>query len=123
MTSSFKKSERLCHRAIVDKVFAEGSSVKQFPFLLVFYQGPELNEPFQIAMSVPKRRVKHAVDRNRLKRKMREAFRLNKNQFIPQIKNPTAAVLVYMDQEDRPLVELERKICVLFERFVQDQGK
>ncbi len=123
MTSTFQKKERLCHRAIVDKVFAEGSSVKKYPFLLVWYQGPEVKEPFQIAMSVPKRRVKFAVNRNRLKRKMREAFRKNKHTFIDQVGKPTAAVLVYLDQEDRPLIEMERKICVLFERFVQDQGK
>ncbi len=124
MSPAFRKNERLCSRQIIDKLFSGGKSVKQFPFHLVWYSGPEVIHPFQIAISVPRRCIHRAVRRNKVKRKMREAFRLHKNEWLASLKHPTAAMLVYLDSKDRPLEEMERKICLLFERFKEEeQGK
>lgn len=123
MSPTFRKNERLTAPQVMEKLFSEGQSVKQYPFRLHWYSGPEVTQPFQVALSVPKRKVHRAVRRNRIKRKMREAYRLHKEEWLGQVQQPTAAMIVYLDSEDRPLEELERKICVLFERFLRQQAE
>lgn len=84
---TFKKSERLNSKIIIDKLFAGGnSSMAAFPLRVVFMSIPldEVPEtmcdvPASILISVPKKRFHHAVDRNRMKRLVREAYRTNKS--------------------------------------------
>lgn len=83
---TFKKSERLNSKIIIDKLFAGGnSSMAAFPLRVVFMsipldEAPETmcDVPASILISVPKKRFHHAVDRNRMKRLVREAYRTNK---------------------------------------------
>lgn len=84
---TFKKSERLNSKIIIDKLFAGGnSSMAAFPLRVVFMsipldEAPETmcDVPASILISVPKKRFHHAVDRNRMKRLVREAYRTNKS--------------------------------------------
>ena len=76
---TFTKEERLCNKKLIDELFHNGSSFLCYPFKaswLVVTQPPKY--PAQIVFSVSKRRFKRAVDRNLIKRRMREAYRLNK---------------------------------------------
>lgn len=83
---TFKKSERLNSKLIIDKLFAGGnSSMAVFPLRVVYMRVPAdeapdtMNDvPVSILVSVPKKRFHHAVDRNRMKRLVREAYRTNK---------------------------------------------
>ena len=80
---TFKKEERLCNKKLIDGLYHSGSSFLCYPFkvswLLVAH-----NEHIctQILFSVAKKRFKKAVDRNLVKRRMREAYRLNKQQLL-----------------------------------------
>ena len=90
MNNGLTKTERLTSQLVIDKLFAGGNaSMAAFPLRIVYMQ-MEKQEGFQqldgvqqppvsILVSVPKKRFRHAVDRNRMKRLVREAYRLNKH--------------------------------------------
>ncbi len=82
MAETFTKAERLCSQKLIDQLFAGGNaSIAAFP-LRAIYRLSERKEgdaaPVAVLMSVPKKRLHRAVDRNRMKRQMREAYRHNK---------------------------------------------
>ena len=87
MPYALTKSERLTSQLVIEKIFAGGNaSMAAFPLRIVYMQmekqgGEEVTgEPLaSILVSVPKKRFRHAVDRNRMKRLIREAYRLNKH--------------------------------------------
>ncbi|UIR56485.1 ribonuclease P protein component [Sphingobacterium sp. SRCM116780] len=82
--NTFKKEERLCSVKLIDLLFHKGSSFVCYPYRIVFYSPKEDsnttldNSSSQVILSVSKRRFKRAVDRNVMKRRMRECFRLQK---------------------------------------------
>ncbi|HET9055119.1 MAG TPA: ribonuclease P protein component [Cyclobacteriaceae bacterium] len=76
-TFSFPKSERLYKKKDIQELFDKGSSFYVYPFR-VFVQKNETHDTNQVLFSVSKKNFKKAVDRNLIKRRMREAFRLNK---------------------------------------------
>ncbi len=75
---TLSKSERICGYHLIEQIFSkkEGGSFSDFPIRLVYYPSVDGNK---ILVSVPKRHFKHAVDRNRIKRQVREAYRKNKS--------------------------------------------
>ncbi len=85
---TFKKSERLSSQKDIKELFANGSSFYLYPFKVV-YSLAGSGASHKVLFSVPKRVFKRAVDRNLLKRRMREAYRLHKHQLQiqPQILN------------------------------------
>ncbi len=80
---TFTKEERLCNKKLIDELFRNGSSFLCYPFKVSWLNILEEQAfPAQVLFSVPKKRYKRAVDRNLLKRRMREAYRLNKTHFL-----------------------------------------
>ena len=81
MDQSFKKSERLCHVKVIESLFDRknnlNKSLSAYPLLMI-YQFEEEERLPKVLFSVPKRKFKRAVDRNLLKRRLKEAYRLNK---------------------------------------------
>jgi len=79
MNFSFKKEEKLCSKKRIDKLFSEGNSFLSFPLKIIFQETSlQTNSPVQAGFSVGKRSFKLAVHRILIKRKIREAYRLNK---------------------------------------------
>ena len=79
---TFSRDERLKSVKLIKELFKKGKSIFQFPIKLVYIPIPEDNDLVvknQFAISVPKKRFKKAVDRNRIKRLLREALRHNKH--------------------------------------------
>lgn len=77
MKNTFKKAERLSKKKLIEELFAKGSYFYLAPFKVVYLEEPT-SQYHQVLISVPKRIFKKAVTRNLLKRRIREAYRLNK---------------------------------------------
>ncbi len=77
---TFKKSERLSSKKDIQELFNNGSSFYLYPFKVITLPA-DTSKLHQVLFSVPKRLFKRAVDRNLLKRRMREAYRLNNSEL------------------------------------------
>jgi ribonuclease P protein component len=98
---SFKKAERLCSKKQIEKLFSEGNSFLFYP-LKVVYADIDFPEPFpaKTAFTVSKKRFNKAVQRNLIKRRMREAYRLNKHLLILDENSSNKAVFfIYIGKE------------------------
>jgi len=83
---TFHKEERLCSQKIIGELFTSGDSFLAYPLKVVFLKTDSAQaHPLQAAFTVSKRNFKRAVKRNLLKRRMREAYRLNKSGFYNEI--------------------------------------
>ena len=123
--STFKKRERLVSRKQIDTLFGGGcsQSMAAFPLRIVYrlHERAANEPPVQILVSVPKKRFKHAVDRNRVKRQVREAFRLNKDILYPSVPDGSQLLLafVWLSDEHLPSQEVERRMINLMQRLAE----
>jgi ribonuclease P protein component len=119
---SFKKRERLCSKKQIEKLFSEGKTFLFYP-LKVIYDEIDFSEPFpaKVAFAVSKKLFKKAVRRNLIRRRMREAYRLNKHLITPGGTSSKKAIFfIYIGKEvldfhaiekamQRSLAELAKK--------------
>lgn len=112
--NTFRKEERLCNKRLIELLFHEGSSFIFYPFRITFLPSDLISAPAQVIIAVPKRRFKRAVDRNLLKRRIREAYRLNKKAFLYDFlvqKNHTLLFSIqYIGKEIHDFAYLETKL-------------
>tara|TARA_B100000282_G_C31416970_1_gene347248 strand:+ start:128 stop:508 length:381 start_codon:yes stop_codon:yes gene_type:complete len=124
MSQSFHKTERLKSKIIFDELIASGSSVKKHPFILVWKKlNVDQSYPIKIAFSVSKKRFPLAVDRNEMKRKIREAYRLKKSDIYANLSDNYAVLLIYTTKEKINRDLLNNKLRLVFERFIDDAEK
>lgn len=121
MAFSFPKKERLKSKKLIEQVFQDGKNLKQFPLKLIYLK-TELNEEVkcQAAMAVPKKRIRQAVKRNRIKRLMREAYRLNKGPIFNKMLGNYALLFLYIGKESPEYEEVERAMKALLSRFLNE---
>lgn len=100
MNENFGRQEKLKSKVLIDKLFAEGKSVKKYPLLLIYLPLSDNSEKFnKTGVSVPKRNHKKAVDRIKLKRLMREAYRKNKYLVTNSLDSHYAFMFIYTGRE------------------------
>lgn len=124
--NTFRKHEHLCGKLRIRDVALTGAAVHVPPFKLV---GKAMDlpthAPAQIAFAVPRRNLKRAVDRNRVKRLMREAYRTNKNELYAKLEgraNKIAWLVVYQGRADIDFRNTEQKITKALHRWLEQHG-
>lgn len=126
MDYRFPKSEKLKSSKTIESLFADGKSYSKYP-VKVFFLPKENIGTNLAAFAVPKRNFKLAVDRNRVKRQLREAYRLNKN-IIEAVNGKKFVMLfLYLGKTKPQYAELEKAMEKLLKKLhgemIQDESR
>lgn len=118
---SFSRKEKLKSKKQIALLFKEGKSVSAYPVKLIYLkQDKTLADPkIKVAVTVPKRSFNRAVDRNRIKRLLREAYRLNKGAVFNNIEGNFALLFLYLGKEIPQYQHLEKAMLLTLEKFVK----
>ena len=119
--------EHLKSKRVIEQVYANGASVTSFPLRAVFIEQPqEVQEPTAaILINVAKKRFRHAVDRNLVKRRIREAYRTSKHPFVEALENngkKMAVAIIYIDNKHNSTAFIRKKMTRLLESILTKGG-
>jgi len=120
------KPERLCGVNRVDSLFKDGSSFLCYPFRVLWNVTSVEKDPLVCFMvSVSKRKLKHAVDRNRVKRLVREAYRLNKQLLLDNVSEGIKfhVAFIWIPSEELPFEKVSYKMQTSLLRIVNAGAK
>lgn len=125
MNYSFHHNERLKSRKTIGQLFQNGvgQSYVAYPLRVVWVrldEATQTNFPAQVALSVSKRTFKTAVARNRLKRQIREAYRLHKHELYEKLntaEHRIALMLMYIAKEPVPFSEIEKGVLKMVQKW------
>lgn len=118
MNYSLSKEEKLKSSKLIEQLFVEGSRIKSYPLQLIFMKNPRVTQNVhKVGFAVPKRSVKLAVHRNRIKRLMRETYRLNKNQLLHECQEPYILMLIYSAKNEVPFEDLQTAFAGICKKF------
>ena len=123
MKYSFKKEEKLSSKKLTQELFSKGSSFYSYPFVIRFLQSPvEKQNQHALLISVSKRNFKHAVTRNVIKRRVREAYRLNKHLLKPLIEKGQILNigLVFTAKKELNFDLIENKLNLVLKRLIKE---
>jgi ribonuclease P protein component len=124
MEYSLGKAYKLCSVKRIDRLFSEGKRLKAYPITVMFQEtDEEMEHSFQVIFSVPKKRMKHAHDRNYVKRCFREILRLNKailENHLTFCHKKINCALIYQLNERIPYVELEQKLLGAINKLISE---
>ena len=131
---SFQKRERMVSRKLIDTLFgacpakqgmeSRGSqSMAAYPLRAVYIKKVRARDdaPVQVLVSVPKKHFKHAVDRNRIKRQVREAFRQHKQLLYEALAEQEQLLLafIWLSDEHYPSQHVESRVVSLMQRVAE----
>ncbi|MCB0472983.1 MAG: ribonuclease P protein component [Flavobacteriaceae bacterium] len=123
MRQTFRKKERLKNSRDIELLFDKGKSMTAYPLRMVYLKNElDTEYPVKVAFSVSKRKMRKAVDRNRLKRQMREAFRKNKHILYEGLKKKYFLMVTFIDENHYKYVEIEDKMIRLFTRLIDQSN-
>jgi len=121
--NTFNKEERLCSRKLIDLLFKDGSSFLLYPFRISYLltETPHIF-PAQVVINVSKKRYKRAVDRNLIKRRTREAYRIQKQQqlysMLAEHPNLLLLSIQFVGKQIYEYSFFEKKLSIVFRRLI-----
>jgi len=123
MNQSFPTLEKLKSKKLLDELFTSGKKLNEYPIKLVYKQlNFEDDVLFKAGVSVPKRNFKKAVDRNRIKRLLREAYRLNKHLIHGEFNKKYVCMFLYLGKEMPTFELLNTKMIHLLNKLVEKEN-
>jgi len=112
------RSKSLKSKLLIDILFSKGKTIHVYPVRLVYFEKKiESDEKFLVGFSVSKKRFKRAVDRNRIKRLMREAFRLQQHDL--QLNNKILMMWIFTGKK----IPEYQEIYNCFSKIISDLNK
>lgn len=122
------KRERMVSQRLIDALFSGSRSMAAFPLRVVYQYKERVREDdaaIQILVSVPKRHFKHAVDRNRVKRQVREAYRCHKDMLQTAVPANRQLLLafIWLSDQHLPTADVTRRIKNLLQRIAERAAK
>jgi ribonuclease P protein component len=118
MNYRLPKNERLHAEKLIKELFNEGSSFFLYPVKVLFLKKEDLiGQPNQVLFSVSKKKIKKATDRNFIKRRLKEAYRLNK-QILP----PDGIILglIFVGKAEMSFTEIQPKMIQVLNKLNQE---
>jgi len=118
---SLSKGEKLKSKKLIGELYNNGKSIKVFPLRLTYIQNTfPSDQPVQMGVTVPKRKFKKAVDRNRIKRLMRESYRLEKNIILSELDENYVFMISYLANEEWKYESIRKKMTTLLTKFKEE---
>ena len=121
MDYKLNKDEKLCSRTAVNLLFDEGQSLMAFPLRAAYRLRPQGEHPVQFLITIPKKRIRRAVMRVTLRRRVREAYRLTRHDLlVPELLRTGQGVdiaFVYLDSNPAPYNVILDKMTSLLQRI------
>lgn len=119
---AFGKQERLCSQSLISELFRTGQSFAEYPLRAVwlFHPWQEESCPAKIVISVPRKTFRSAVKRNRIKRLIREAYRMIKEEFYYDLRNKKthcSFMIIYTGKKMPGLKETSDKLVLILQRI------
>ncbi|NKI27936.1 ribonuclease P protein component [Arenibacter sp. 6A1] len=124
MSFTFPKKEKLKSKKLIERLFSEGQGISKYPIKL-FYLETTLPEEVraQAGVTASKRNFKSAVARNRIKRLLREAYRLNKPLLFNNIEGNYALMFLYIGKEMPTQEKITETMVLLIQKFSAELNK
>lgn len=114
---SFGKKEKLKSNKLISQLFLEGKSLSVYPLKLIYLKTDIKEAQIKTAVTVPKKIFKRAVHRNKIKRLLRESYRLNKAIIFNNTEDKFAFLFLYLGKEMPAFVHVESKMKLLLQKF------
>ena len=119
----FPKKQRLCSEKLIERLFANGKSISEKPFRAIWnFEENNDNVFVKLLIVVSKKRLKLAVERNVIKRRIKEVYRLQKKQlelFLENNNQQLNLAIIYQEEEILNYKTLEEKINLLLTRLIK----
>ncbi len=119
MSFKYSKKDKLKSKKLIEQLFIDGKAVTVYPLRLVYLKTEfEDNSTLKTGISVSKRLHKTAVARNRIKRILREVYRLNKPLYINNSSSSFAFMILYLSKDGTTFDKLNDSMKLLFQKFI-----